>query len=114
MTSSSCIEKAFLIHFMLSKIMIKCQKAILVHFQIVRKGTYGPFELKCEQNRIFEQFINQVIVKSFKRFSGPKIRPNVVDLMNLYSSTGRFTKLGMSLTDNESSQALFMPIFTCA
>ena len=48
--------------------------------------------------------------------------------MILYSSTGRFTKLGMSLTDNERlkpyewallmsdnepSQALLMPISTC-
>ena len=30
-----------------------------------------------------------------------------------HSSTGRFTKLGMSLTDNEPSQALLMPILTC-
>ena len=44
MTSSSCIEKAFLIHFMLSKIMIECQKAILVHFQFFREGTFGPLE----------------------------------------------------------------------
>ena len=44
MTSSSCIEKAFLINFMLSKIMIECQKAILVHLQIVSEGTFGPLE----------------------------------------------------------------------
>ena len=32
--------------------------------------------------------------------------------MILYSSTGRFTKLGMPLTDNEPSQALLMPVLT--
>ena len=111
-TCRSCSEKTFLVHFVLSSIM--CQKAILVHLQIVKKGIFGQFEqLKWDQNRIFEQFINHVIIKSFKRFSGSKIRPNVVCLMNFYSSIGRFTKFGMSLTDNEPSQALLMPILTC-
>ena len=39
---------AFLVQFVLSsKIMITCQKAILVHFQIVRKGALGPFIIKA-------------------------------------------------------------------
>ena len=53
-TCRNCFEKTFLIHFVLSsKIMIKCQKAILVHFQNIRKCTFGPFEqLKLDQKYI--------------------------------------------------------------
>ena len=62
-TCRSCFKKTFLIHS--SKIMIECQKTILVNLKIIRKRTFGPFEqLKLDRNRIFEQFINHVIVKS--------------------------------------------------
>ena len=71
----SCFEKAISVHFVsLSKIMITCQKVILVHFKIVRKGAFGPNEQwKMDQNRKFEAIAGYNL-NSFKHFSGPKIK----------------------------------------
>ena len=82
----SCFEK-FGPLFFFSKFIITCQKASLVHIQIVRKGNFGPdfssnafwhviinFEKKkVDQTCIFVA-TSHVILDSFKHFSGPKYK----------------------------------------
>ena len=58
---------AFLVQFVLSsKIMITCQKAILVHFQIVRKGALGPFIIKAGPKSHIRRLYDHVINKLFE------------------------------------------------
>ena len=65
-----CFEKAGLVHFFFfSKFMITCQKASLVHIQIVRK----VFSPNLDQTCLFEA-TQHVILDSFKHFSGPKYK----------------------------------------
>ena len=52
-----------------SKFMITCQMASLVHFQIVRKGKFGPDSEKKDSKQV-----QHVILNSFKHFSGPKYK----------------------------------------
>ena len=51
----SNLEKASLVHFFFSSnFLITCQKASLVHIQIVRKGKFGPdSEKKLDQTCLF-------------------------------------------------------------
>ena len=99
-----------------------CSDGPKAHFRTIWKWTKIAFwhviiifedKTKWTKNAISRQLLH-VIWTPLKHFSGSKIKLYAVGLMILYSSTGRFTKLGMSLTDNEPSQALFMPLLTCA
>ena len=63
------------------------------------------------KNALSKQFLH-VIWTPWNIFRDEKIKPYVVGLVMLYSWTGRSTKLGMSLTGNEPSQAIFMLTLT--
>ena len=70
--------------FFYSKFIITCKKASLVHFQIIRKGKFGPdSEKNLDQTCLFKASRTRdsnyskksiLILNSFKHFSGPKYK----------------------------------------